>query len=545
MAAGGTNVFLGLKPRIAPHLLDDRYASACSNVYLDNGYLKPLAGLSTVQQTFSHSPKVIWKWDDNPYWISSTDETLTITRAINPSSNKLYFSGAEQPKVTELGDGPGSVFTGAGPYPNGNNVYNLGVVKPLNAPLVSVPEPTPTPDRDYNALDQETRYYIYTYVNEWGEESAASPPSAQVTCYDDSHCTITMFAPGGTAGYKPMQFIRIYRSNTGTSTTAFQFVAEVSIATMTYTDTLKSAELSEVAETLLWEIPPADLKNMRSVASQFFAGTRSDSTGTHEVCFSEVLVPYAWPLAYRFPVADEPVAMAVNGADLVVLTKGRPVVFVGSSPQAMQQIQISEYQPCMNPLSVTVFMGMVVYAGADGLIGVSSSQGFVDLTQEILTREQWAELGPENMRITVWERYLYISTPTSGYLFDLVNKTYWPITVTFDAAFYDGYTDTLYLVQGDSLYKFNEGEALSYSWTSKWYQSPAMSFASARVNALSQNTCTFEYLIDGTVRLKRRISSPEIFRLPALRGRIMFYRLSGTALVRSASMGTSSSELVL
>lgn len=544
MAVGGTNAFLGLQPKIAPHLLDDRYASACSNVYLDNGYLKPLLGLSASQYTFSHNPKVIWKWEDNPYWVSSTDETLTITRAINPSSNKIYFSGAAQPKVGELGDGPTSIFTGAGPYPNGNNLFNLGVVKPGNAPLVSVPNPQPTAGRDYSTLDQETRYYIYTYVNEWGEESAASPPSAQITCYDDSHCALTLYAPGAAAGYKPIQFIRIYRSNTGTSTTAFQFVTQLTVATLTHTDTLKAAELSEPAETLLWEVPPVDLKNMLSVASQFFAGTRSSTTG-YEVCFSEVLVPYAWPLAYRFPVGDEPVATAVNGSDLVVLTKGRPVVFVGNNPQAMQQIQMSEFQPCMNRRSVAVFNGMVVYAGADGLIGVSSSQGFVNLTESILTREQWAALGPADMQITVWERYLYITTPTSGYLFDLANKTYWPITVKFDAAFYDGYTDTLYVVQGDDLYKFNEGTPLTYSWTSKWYQSPAMSFVSGRVNALSQNACTFEYLIDGSVRLKRRITSQESFRLPALRGRIMYYRLSGTAHVRSAAIATSQGELVL
>lgn len=83
---------------------------------------------------------------------------------------------------------------------------------------------------------RETRFYVVTYVTEWGEESAPSEPSAQLDlAYND---LVTIKAPS-TADIKlagiPDRTVetgrnitkwRIYRSNSGTQGATFQFVAE-------------------------------------------------------------------------------------------------------------------------------------------------------------------------------------------------------------------------------------------------------------------------------------------------------------------------------
>lgn len=536
MPVVGTQAFAGLRPKLAAHLLEDTNATVAQDCYLVDGYLRPLKG-RVQDRTWTGSPQTVYKYENTSTWLQ-WNTRVHVAKSVNPNLNRLYFTGVGEPRV---GDPTGDMLAGGGPYPN--VTYKLGLPKPINPPTIAVTVSQPDPETDYTALDQETRYYIFTFVAKWAPEeieSAASPPSLQVTCYPDSHCTVTLPGAPASSGYYPPTHVRIYRSNTGTTTTAYQFVAEVAIASTTYLDTLDTAGLSEVAETLLWEIPPVALTNLTTVGGEFYAGINGN-----DVCFSEVRVAYAWPLAYRFPIDDRPVGIAANGNDLVVLTVGRPVVFVGNRPEAMQQIRLSEFQPCMSETSIVVFGGMVCYAGADGLIGVSSSQGFVNLTEDILTRDIWQAMDPDSMKIIAWERYLYITSTAGNWLLDLADKAYWPISLKYDAAYYDGYSDTLYVSEGSTLYRFAEGAVLTYTWQSKQYPAPQSTLAVAKVVSQSGYTgTTFEYLIDGAVAYKRKLTSDQPFRLPSRRVRSVMYRLTGKDVIRAASLANLPMELI-
>ena len=536
MPAIGTQVFSGLKPKLANHLLDDANATTAQNCYLVDGYLRPLKGRAQ-ERTWTGSPLTVYKYENTSSWLQ-WNTRVHVAKSVNPNLNRLYYSGAGEPRV---GDPTSDMVSGAGPYPN--VTYKLGLPKPLNAPTVAVTVDQPDPETDYTSLDLETRYYVVTYVAKWAPEeieSASSPVSLAVSCYPDSHCTVTLPGAPVSSGYYPPTHKRIYRSNTGTQSTNYQFVAEVAVATATFLDTLDSASLSEVAETLLWEIPPVALTSLTTVGGEFYAGLNGS-----DVCFSEVRVAYAWPLSYRFPVDDKPVGIAANGNDLVVLTVGRPVVFVGNTPEAMQQIRLSEFQPCMSEPSIVVFGGMVCYAGADGLIGVSSSQGFVNLTEKILTRDVWQGMSPSTMKIVVWERYLYITSSVGNWLLDLAEESFWPITLKYDAAYYDGYSDTLFVSEGSTLYRFGEGSNLTYIWQSKLYPAPQISLAVAKViNSASYPNTIFEYLVDGTMIYRRKLTSSQPFRLPARRASNVMYRLTGTDVIRTVSLANSPQELM-
>lgn len=548
MAAVGTQGFAGLRPRVAAHLLDDAESSECINAYIDDGRLRPLRNGRIVTSLPEPATTIALLDDyDNPYWLQFTNRAR-IARSSNAAIDRIYVTEVgEPPKVGNVGNAPepGMVFYGPGPYPD--TMFQLGVPVPSAQPTFVITNATPTAGRDYAELDQETRFYAFTQVNIWDEESAVSPISAEVICYDDSHITVTCQSTPW-SGYVPLKAVRIYRTNTGTSATDFQFVAEVAIAsenaTAVYLDTLPNSRLSEVAETFFWTPPPITLQDITLVAGAFYAGLSGK-----ELCLSEERVPYAWPLAYRFPIDDTPVTIATNGVDLVVLTQGRPVVFTGNTPQAVQHVKLSDYQPCVSVDSVVVTGGMVVYASPDGLIGISSTQGFRNLTEGMLTREQWQALNPSEMRCAVWERRVLVSTDSEGYIFDFESNTYMPITPYHKSNTYNGFRDSLYVLHpnGTDIYAFYENESpeedFPYTWWSKRYHMPAFSFTCARVHADSYDDLRFYLEVDGVVVQDRYVVNKEPFRLPAVRGRVVRYGLEGRNVVRSAALAQSPSEL--
>ena len=97
--------------------------------------------------------------------------------------------------------------------------------------------------------------YVYTFVSSYGEEGPPSAASTVITTDDNAVITVSNLSTAGAksnnnfgsgAGTK-----RIYRSNTGSNTTAFQFVAEVAMATTSYDDTSNNDELAEVIPSYL------------------------------------------------------------------------------------------------------------------------------------------------------------------------------------------------------------------------------------------------------------------------------------------------------
>jgi len=82
----------------------------------------------------------------------------------------------------------------------------------------------------------ETRFYLTTFVSSVGEESAPSPPSRMLTLNPNDLVAIKrpdipgpVSSDGANGLIYDVTKWRIYRSNAGTDTTAFQFVAELGI----------------------------------------------------------------------------------------------------------------------------------------------------------------------------------------------------------------------------------------------------------------------------------------------------------------------------
>ena len=85
-------------------------------------------------------------------------------------------------------------------------------------------------------LDYDTSY-VYTYVSAYGEEGPPSAASTVVTTDDNQTVNLSDLQTSTNKSNSNLSKKRIYRSNTGSNTTAFQFVTELSLSTTTYTDT--------------------------------------------------------------------------------------------------------------------------------------------------------------------------------------------------------------------------------------------------------------------------------------------------------------------
>ena len=185
---------------------------------------------------------------------------------------------------------------------------------------------------------------------------------------------------------------RIYRSNTGSNTTDFQFVAEVSMGTTSYTDSKNNEALGEIIPSTFWIAPPDDnatlypngqMKGLTAVGNGIFAGFSGK-----RLCFSEPFLPHAWPVAYRVTLEDEIVGISMAGSVLFIGTKGTNYIAAGTDPQAMSIQKLEAAEPLLYKRSLVDMGGYCMYSGPDGLIAVENGQ-VTNVTEQLISPTQW------------------------------------------------------------------------------------------------------------------------------------------------------------
>tara|TARA_R110000765_G_scaffold195438_1_gene300971 strand:- start:611 stop:2659 length:2049 start_codon:yes stop_codon:yes gene_type:complete len=357
----------------------------------------------------------------------------------------------------------------------------------------------------------QTKYstsYVYTFVSSFGEEG---PPSAASTVLDKvDGQTVTVSAietsAGSGAGRTNTNITHknIYRSNTGSNTTAFQFVKQVTLATASTTDALANAELAELIPSTYWIGPPNEntsdypdgqMLGLTALPNGVFAGF----TGKR-VCFSEPYLPHAWPVAYRVTLEEKIVGMKMSGAGLVVTTESTPYLIVGTDPQSMSVVRTESAQACLSKNSMVDMGPYVLYAGADGLVAAAGADVQV-VTEPIISPAQWrASYYPSVLRGFMWEgRYVGLYTSGSnygGFIFDARagRNEFTTLTQTSSTDASGGFTDPddheLYLSINTSgsaaeIQKFQGGTTnQTYTWKSAEFVPPRpTSMSVLKINA--------------------------------------------------------------
>lgn len=242
-------------------------------------------------------------------------------------------------------------------------------------------------------FEVESRSYVYTYVSHLGEESAPSPPSDPVTIRVGDEVDIVTFAAPPTER-RNIDRIWVYRTNTGTEGTAFQYVGEVLVSDIAsgFTDDVPNDELGEVLETEGWDVPDEGMVGLVAMPNGFLAGF------FHNVlCFSEPGFPHAWPTDYRQALDFDIVGLEVFGNALYVTTKGKPYVAVGVHPLQMSVRRVETGQSCVDKRSMVNMGDRILYSSPEGLISAMGGS-FVNVTEKHYTKEQWQQVvGPDEV----------------------------------------------------------------------------------------------------------------------------------------------------
>lgn len=485
--------FSGIAPAVSPKLLGDQFGTAAYNLDFERGNLKPLKaeqvnpdgtrGVYRIQGL--EQPRSIYYYETplpQEYWLSWDSDYVKAVPGPIPGDTqyRLYWTGDGPPRYSTFD----KITAGSGPYPNSS--WALGIPDPNVAPSVVIEGPI---DEEIDPVEEYA--WVYTYVSIYGEEGPPSPASALyefTPTTQTARVTCTAYS-GQDVPPNSLVFgeskIRLYRSNTGSDATFFQFVDEkvVTASTVVFEDDFLDVELGEVLPSGTWIGPPdggqlypdGSLQGLISVANGVMAGHVGK-----RLCMSEPYLPHAWPVANRITLERDIVAIGTTANGIVALTDGKPYFVTGVEPSAMTAITIDLAQACNNKFSVVDMGDYLLYCGPDGLCAVSGGEGKV-VTKGLIDVDTWRnEYKPDEVKAFFWEgRYLaFFPKGGNAWIYDpraseaalsWVNET-----VGASDDIYGGYTvlkdGTCYFIDQRDIVPFATGdEPRQARWRSKTF----------------------------------------------------------------------------
>jgi len=562
--------FFGENRATTPMQLGEGVGTVSRNQKPGRGDLRPWKSPTTVA-TVPASRNTIYRMGRDvatpaTYWLSWTG-TVHAVRTFDgdDTTERTVYTGDGAPKVTD-----NITLDGTDPQDNPTAYRPLGIPAPAAALTVA------TDSGSWIGLS-ESFYYVYTYVNDWGWESAPSPVSAVNTRPADATATLSAFsaAPGGNYN---ITLKRIYRTQTGASgATEFFFLREIAIGTASTVDDNRT--LGDVLPTTAWipapGVPQGGAANFTegnlSFLTALWNGMMAGISG-NGLRFCEPYSPYAWPIGYEIlPPDSKPVGIGVIGQQILVLTTGRPLLVAGSSPDSMDEMPVEMPQACVAPKSIVSMGSGVAWASEDGLCWYGAG-GPRLLTEGMMLREDWRALVPSSVTGRLFEGLYFGSYDDGGgrkgFLIDPSNPhgmyfldTGYPVT------HYDELQDQLYVLSGQNVQKWDAGSAMSYTFKSKTFRMPkeinfacaevvasaypvtlkvdAMSMAAEEVAAMVAKfpgICSAP--VSTTLRTTLTVNGRGVFKLPA--GFVALdwaLQLEGSNAVQGAAIATSVQEL--
>lgn len=410
--------FAGIAPAISPRLLGEQFGQIAENIDFASGRIDATKADTTESHTLLNSiRRTIYKYkygSSSEVWLEWDQDVNVVPGPIpDDTTDRLYWTGQSFPRI----GWSSTIVAGGASYPY--NSYRLGVPAPSSGPTALVG----------GTATEETSQpfdvsYVFTLVTADGREGPPSAPSAVITMQDGQSGVLTLpnetFQSSHNFGTGAKK--RIYRSNTGSTNTRFQFVDEVAFTATNYTDTKDAATLGEVLPSDGWIGPPDDdanlypsgpMKGLIALANGVMAGFSGK-----RFCLSEAYLPHAWPVAYRITCDENIIAIEATANGVVALTEGAPYFITGTDPSAMTAIRVDLTQSCINEHSVVDMGDYVLYAGPDGLCSISSAQGQI-VTAALIKPEQWqADFNPTTYRAFLYEGTYVAFDGTSGFVYD-------------------------------------------------------------------------------------------------------------------------------
>lgn len=491
----------GTKRSTIPLLLPPQLAADCLNQRPGRGDMRPWNGPQNVATVPAGRASIYRMGRDAPsdatFWLSwPTDVDVVRSMIADDTVERTYWTDGVAPKWTD-----NSFGLAAPPYPSLFRL--LGIPAPTTAPTTAI--------QVAGAGQAESRFYVWTWVTDRGEESAPSPPSAGFNVNGGSTVRVTF--NDTIPSQRGVNRKRLYRTQADSNGGAdFFFVAEVAAATTQFDDS--TTLLAEPLPSLTWVTPPDTMRGLIELWNGIFAGFVGKA-----IRFCVPYRPFAWPIQYELTVPDTIVALAKWGENLLVLTTGQPYIINGSDPAAMSLVPMQINQACVAKRGVVSFGHGVVWPSPDGLV-YSGATGTKIITGELFLREDWQALQPSTFIASEFEgAYIASYNPGGGRVSLILDPVqpqgFYPLSIGFDATFRDPITDSLYLLSGTNVQKFNTGSLLTLTLRSRTVrETKPINYPWAQVVA-SAYPVTLSIVADNVTRVNARVvNSDAPFRLP-------------------------------
>lgn len=528
--------FRGERPLNHPTLLGDTESQTANNIRLETGAIRPLRGLTTIQaQTETGTVVSLYRYTPSVWLEWNVDVDAVSSPIANDAYDRVYYTGDSYPKFSVNS----IITTGGAPYPA--NSYRLGIPAPTPAPSVAVAG-SPTDPTDL----AETRFYVVTYVDAYGSEGPPSLPTAEAEWKPGQTVDLTAI-PTAPAGDYNIATKRIYRVNTGSSGSVYQFVTEIAVAVTSYNDSILPENLGEALSTTTFDPPPDDtMTGLVTLPGEFMAAFYDNV-----VCFSEPGFPHAWPLEYQLTTESPIVGIGVFGNSVLVTTTKHPYYITGIHPGSTTMTKLELNQACVSKESVVDIGDVVMYASPDGLVGVGTSGSGI-VTEKIFNREEWQKLVPSSIKGFYWEG-MYIGFYDTGIVqggFAIKPAAPEEGVVFFDTYATAGYSDleedTLYLMVGTNIVSWDTDVAnlFTYTWKSKPFHTPRhTNFGVIQILADSYPV-TYTLYADGVERHTSTVVSENAQYLPSgYLARSHEIQVSGTTDVYEVILGTTMEDI--
>lgn len=539
--------FGGIVPRLSPHELDRTNASIAHNVVLRNGKLEawrepcPFAEVAPSAASF-----YIWGC-----CALSWDEIVDATE-FAPDWNRMFISGrtADAEVVTKSCDCT-PAYT------------KLGVPTP--------PSPPSAYGTESCSRESDARSYVYTYVNDWGEEGAPSPASNILTVADGTTVTVSgiAFPPSGYG----IRYANIYRSATGfrdvdgkqqKPLTDYFYVGTVEFPATTFTDNALMASLSMALTTHKYRMPPEGLSNITRLEGV----ARLAGTVRNKVYLSENFQPHNWPVKYELTLESTIIHMKALDQKLYVTTDTNPYLIDVSNcddtkctPVTDLGVHIPDIS-CGYASSAIITPHGLIYSSPLGVTLIDPSGKWHILTSKWFSERDWAQVQPDTARFGYYEGFLFIITNAVSFILDINGDPYGDhqggeLTTISDRPIdlHTSSTGKLFLLQNGVISVWDTGETYrTFEWVSRELSGKTPnsdvrrtphtgegSFWSPASVKIRSDDVEFTLQTPGNKEsYKRKITGELPRRLPRV-GRHMWFkvRLRGTSPVELVELGTA------
>lgn len=450
-------------PRVSPRLIPPNAATLARNTKLLNGELRgfralrQLADLTYEPYTVRRAYRIQYLdqyYGQSNHWLTFDKKEVDVVRSpiVNDRFDRYYWAGDGRPK-----------YNTRERIIQGDDPFYLGVPAPLTAPTVTPP-----------AGSDETRSYVVTFVSEYGEESAPSPYTLATGnaggWYISNIPTVVQDGFNRNITRK-----RIYRTVIGNNSALYFFVKEMDISVTAYNDGESNdvVALNNVLETTSWGLPPTTLEGMVLMPNGYLVGWSG-----RRICFSEPYRPHSWPAEYELSTEFEVVGMVVWGSTLIIGTKSQPYIGQGVTPSSFTMQKMDAVEPCLSRRGMVATVAGAYYPSINGLALINSA-GVQIITQDILTKEEWAKYNPSNIfAAQLGLQYIAFNSSSFGFVFNPTEPSTKLVEldrfIDVSGIETDRYTGNVNLILQDRVYDWDPEnvERLWWRWRSKEFHLP-------------------------------------------------------------------------